>query len=199
MNINLTSYTETFFLVMLGFFTLASATIALMTVLNVLRLKNVRLKWNGGKLKGYPLFSTAFLGFILLAGMASWLFDAYGEAVILASYTLFGLSWFATSFFMSKRYITDHGIVKNINDPSQTLAWHQIRDFVEHEEHGACVFTFFYMVDKGTDRKTNHKTVRLRLEIPEKHRGQFRRIVTYKLGRRFDYFHAPGIEIKQIP
>ena len=196
--IQTSTYLDTFFWVMLCFFTLTSTVIMLMTLVNVLRLKNIRLTWRGGKLGGYPLFSTLFLAF--LVGLSFVAVDKADTASIkiLVSYFVLGSTWFCTSFFMSKCYITDHGIVKNINDTSQTLAWHQVRDFVEYEKEGKTIFVFFYMVDNKNVE--NRSIVRLDITIPYNKLRSFRRIVTYKLGRRFDYFHAQDSEItKEYP
>ena len=183
------TYFDTFFWVMLCFFTLTSTLIMLMTLVNVIRLKNIRLTWKGGKFSGYPLFSTLFLVFIIGVSIVGFDETDIASFKLMASYFVLGCTWFCTSYFMSKRYITDHGIVKNINDTSQTVAWHQVRDFMEYEREGKTIFVFFYMVNHTTSDK--RATVRLDVTIPYNKLRSFRRIVTYKLGRRFDYYHAP--------
>lgn len=192
------TYLDTFFWVMLCFFTLTSTVIMLMTLVNVLRLKNIRLTWKGGKFWGYPLFSTLFLAFIIGVSVVAVNKTDTASIKMLVSYFVLGSTWLCTSYFMTKCYITDHGIVKNINDTSQTLAWHQVRDFVEYEKEGKTIFVFFYMINnKNAD---NRSIVRLDITIPYNKLRAFRRIVTYKLGRRFDYFHAPDSEItKEYP
>ncbi|MFW6348641.1 MAG: hypothetical protein ACOC2C_08555, partial [Cyclonatronaceae bacterium] len=71
---------------------------------------------------------TAFM----LVGLA-WYKEASSYYLISGGYVFIALNWFVSSYFMSKRYITDHGIVKNINDPSQTVPWSCIQDFIEYE------------------------------------------------------------------
>ena len=128
---NLTTDTYSIFVLLLALFTLGATFLAAYSFANTVRLRNVRLSWKSGKLYGYPLFSTLFL---LSAGMVGgWVFyhDMSVYYTIMGSYGWMGLCWFVSSYFSSKAYITDHGIVKNINDASQTIAWHQMDDYVE--------------------------------------------------------------------
>ncbi|HKK44595.1 MAG TPA: hypothetical protein VJ964_03680, partial [Balneolaceae bacterium] len=106
--------------IILGLFTLGAAILATMTVTNVLRLRNVRLSWKSGKMKGYPLFSTLFLLSTALVAAVAIYRGAVEEMVAAGFYGWLGCCWFTASFFSSKRFITDHGIVKNVNEPSQT-------------------------------------------------------------------------------
>ena len=48
------------FVLLLALFTLAATFLALYSIGNAVRLRNVRMSWNSGKLAGYPLFSTLF-------------------------------------------------------------------------------------------------------------------------------------------
>lgn len=103
-----------------------------------------------------------------------------------------GITWFTASFLMSKRYITDHGIVKNINDPSQTIAWNNISDFVSRTESvhrkDQQNYLFLYLVDQK-DQCTNgcpKQCIRLDLDVPGKKQQVFQKILAQKLGRRFN-------------
>ncbi|MGM0589900.1 MAG: hypothetical protein ACQETE_15865 [Bacteroidota bacterium] len=189
---------DTLFMIMLAFFTLATSLLSLMTVLNALRLRNVRMTWRAGKLRGFPLFSTIFLSFIALTVFTAWFVNETTSQVALACYGWMGINWFVASYLMSKRYITDHGIVKNINDPSQTIAWHQINDFVEREEPGKDLhkYSFFYVVD---DQKNGipKQSVRLKLDVPSRQASEFQRILSHKLGRRFNCYTTHTADIKQ--
>lgn len=190
-------YFDTIFVTLLVLFTLASTVLGGMTILNAIRLRNVQLTWKSGTLKGYPLFSSAFLIFTVLVIFANWYLDNTHEYLKLTSYSIIGINWFLVSFLTSKRYITDNGIVKNINDPSQTIAWHQVTDFVEREMDSALRYTFFYMEDdqKPTTECCRH-CVRLELDVPKKKGEQFKKILFYKLGRRFNCYFTKesGIE-----
>jgi len=194
---SLTTYFSTFYWVLLCFFTMASTATLLVTLLNVIRLKNIRLQWNGGKLGGYPLFSTLFILFISCVAAIAYYKTDTSNLDVLIVYGIFSLTWFYTSYYMSTYYLTDHGIVKNVNDPSQTLAWHQVRDFVENEKDGKSKFVFFYLVNKKSYQPGKQEIIRLDIEVPYKYLRSFRRIVSYKLGRRFDYHLSPGTEIRK--
>ena len=173
--------THIIFWFILGTFTLAAIGLAAATLLNVIRLRNVRLSWKAGKVKGYPLFSTLFLLSALLVGGLAVYSGTAGEAVAAGLYAWVGLCWFATSYYASKRFITDHGIVKNVNEPSQTVAWHQIRDFVEKEKKDRISYIFIYSSDT---RKEAADLIRLELDVPLQKKKAFRNLISHKLGSR---------------
>ncbi|SHF03619.1 hypothetical protein SAMN05443144_10532 [Fodinibius roseus] len=170
-----------FYWLILGTFTLAAVFWATATLLNVVRLRNVRLSWKTGKVKGYPLFSTLFLLATLTVGGLAVYRGVSAEIIASALYIWLGVSWFGTSYFASKRFITDYGIVKNVNEPSQTVAWHQIRDFVEKEKEEHIHYIFIYSADIYDDYSD---LIRLELEVPHKQQRAFQNLIAHKLGHR---------------
>lgn len=64
-----------FFQSVIVLFTIASTLLAVYSFQNKLRLRNVRLSWRAGKLRGYPLFATVFLGLITTLGMIVYLIE----------------------------------------------------------------------------------------------------------------------------
>ncbi len=182
------------FLVLLGIFTLASCLLAFATMANAVRLRNVRMSWNAGRMKGYPLFSTLFLLCTLVYVGFGWYGEEPMHVAVASAYLLLASGWFATSFLASKRYITDHGIVKNVNDPSQTIAWYQIRDFVEQQKHDNILFIFIYTETAGN----SDKMIRLELRVPPGKVERFKKIISHKLGRRITCYGTESIRIEQI-
>jgi hypothetical protein len=110
-------------------------------------------------------------------------------------YSWLGFCWFTASYLATKRFITDNGIVKNVNEPSQTVAWHQIRDFVETEHKTHTHYIFIYSGDKGD--KTD-QFVRLELEVPHYKKASFKKIISHKLGRRMRCYVKDDINIQQF-
>lgn len=165
----------------LGAITLGAAVLATVAVVNVIRLRNVRLSWKDGKMHGYPLFSSLFLISALLVGGAAVYLGETEEMVAAGLYSWLGICWFTTSMFATKRFITDHGIVKNVNEPSQTVAWHQIRDFVEKEKGTHTTYIFIYSSD---EREEPSNLIRLELDVPEAKKASFQKLISHKLGRR---------------
>jgi hypothetical protein len=168
--------------------------LAVTTSVKVFRLRNKRLSWRAGKLAGFPLFSTIFLGIsiILVVTMAK-----YGNNLELAAsgfYLVISCAWFITSYFSSKGYITDHGIVKNVNDPAQTVAWHQICDFFECPVGDHNKFIFIYR-EEDIFAIT---MVRLQLTVPTKKEDAFKKIISHKLGRRISCFDEESIDINEL-
>lgn len=184
--------TEIIFWLVLGIFTLAAFGLAGATLINVFRLRNVRLSWKAGKLKGYPLFATFFL--LVVAGVAavSMYESSFENTIASVLYCGLGLCWFTTSYFATKCFITDYGIVKNVNEPSQTVAWHQIRDFVEKEQEEGTHYAFFYCQD---EEDQSYDLVRLELLVPPQKKDSFQNLISHKLGRRIRCYTSTDIDI----
>lgn len=175
----------------LGSFSLGACALAVATLTNVFRLRNVRLSWKAGKLKGYPLFSTFFLGVALLMAAVSIYESSFSEMMASTLYLGLGLCWFTTSYFSTKCFITDHGIVKNVNEPSQTVAWHQIRDFVEKETEDGTHYLFLYYQNE----QEHGDLVRLELMVPARKKESFQNLISHKLGRRIRCYTSTDIDI----
>ncbi|MDZ7690506.1 MAG: hypothetical protein U5K69_05110 [Balneolaceae bacterium] len=103
--------------------------------------------------------------------------------------------WFVNSYLASKRYITDNGIIKNINDPSQSIQWYQIRDYLEQEQNGYQKFIFLYKQEKKSDKP---EFVRLELDVPEKHLENFRKLIVHKLGRQINCYNTASFDLEQF-
>lgn len=181
--------------ILLGIFSAGSVVLAVDTVIKVIRLRNIRMSWKAGKLKGYPLFSTLFLVLTLLVLAVAFYRDRWNEVLLSGSYLVLGLSWFTTSYLAAKRYITDHGIVKNINELVQTVAWHQVRDLVEKERGDATRFIFIYVNDEHAE---NPELVRLELDVPGRLVPSFRKLISHKLGRRISCYNRELFRIEQF-
>ncbi len=172
--------THPLFYWIVGLFALASTLLCLYSIGNALRLRNVRLSWNAGRVLGYPLFASLFL----LSMAAITLISISQQETLVYSlvigYSWIGINWFVSSYLASKKYITDHGIVKNINEPSQTVAWHQIVDYVHHTESNRGGFTFFF-------RETNDRgsligpVFRMELSVPKEKMEPFQSILSLKV------------------
>lgn len=182
-------------LALLAVLTLGAAVLATVAVVNVIRLRNVRLSWKSGKLRGYPLFSTLFLLSAVLVGGIAWHQGSMEEIVAAGFYGWLGICWFTTSYFATKRFITDYGIVKNVNEPSQTVAWHQIRDFVEKEGKTHTHYIFIYCADKTT---TTDELIRLELDVPHKREKAFQKLISHKLGSRIRCYMKDDINVEQF-
>ncbi|MEO1021354.1 MAG: hypothetical protein AAFW89_02325 [Bacteroidota bacterium] len=177
-------------------FTIASTLLAGYSFQNKLRLRKVRVSWRAGKLSGYPLFATVFLVFILLiAGIGYVKGDALRYGLLLC-YSWIGSMWFISSYLASKHYITDYGIVKNINEPAQTIPWFQILDFVEQEKQEGSEFTFTYA---DPDQPVTSGLNQLRITVPHRKRSDFLRLVEVKLKARIGNYGTRFVDVKNIP
>lgn len=196
MNEQIISTSPGFILILLvAVFTLASVVMASATLMNKIRLRNVRLNWKAGKLKGYPIFSTLFLLFsICLFAVAFYRGPVLDWITFLLYFWMSG-GWFLTSYLASKRYITDNGIVKNINDPSQSIQWFQIRDYVEQDSEHGRKYIFLYKEDEANSEA---HFIRLELKVPQKHMEAFQRLISHKLGRRVSDHKTRGIDLEQF-
>lgn len=174
-------------------FTTAAVIRTIVTISNVVRLRNIRLHWKTGKLYGYPLFSTIFLCFTTIAAIIAYSQGATQELLAAGLSCCLSLCWFTTSYYSTKRFITDYGIVKNVNEPVQTVAWHQIRDFVEKTNDSSTRFIFIYAATHSSSCKD---LVRLELVVPENRREPFQRLINHKLGRRIRCYVDEEINVE---
>lgn len=192
---SLTTDIYSIFVLLLALFTLGATFLAAYTFANTLRLRNVRLSWKSGKMYGYPLFSSLFLLFCGVVSAFALQFQADQYYIILGSYSWMGLSWFISSYFTSKVYITDHGVVKNINDPSQTIAWHQIDDYVEKPAEKGSEYLFLYR-ENQENRYTSSRLIRLELFVPDRKNVKFEKIVSLKIGKMMTAVSDTSFDIK---
>jgi len=193
----MTTEIHSLFVLLLALFTLGATFLALYSIANAVRLRNVRISWNSGNLNGYPLFSTLFL--LSVVGIISLVYQLQLEQyyTIFGCYAWMGLSWSVSSYLASKSYITDHGIVKNINDPSQTVAWHQICDYVEKPQAKGSEFVFIYQNQSVMD-KDGSDLIRLELNVPDKKISKFEKIIALKIGRSMMPVSDTSFDIKII-
>ena len=184
-----------FFRGVIVLFTIASTLLAGYSFQNKLRLRKVRLSWRAGKLNGYPLFATVFLGIVLGLSAIVLFTGDIARFPIFFAYTWIGTMWFISSYLASKYYITDYGIVKNINEPSQTIPWFQILDYVERPVKGGVEYLFNYSeMDKSLVEGYNQ----LKLMVPENKYKAVKKIVSLKLENKIEGEMIPDIDLKRI-
>lgn len=179
--------------ILLVFIACVMGALATRTAIQVFRLRNKRLSWRAGTLRGFPLFSTVFLGISVVLAAFMWTTGSFWGFVASGIYLFTSVSWFVTSYFSSKRYITDNGVVKNVNDPSQTIAWHQICDFFEQNETGDTLYTFIY-----NEQEHDYNLRRLELKIPPKHYADFKKLISHKLGRRISCYDDVTFKVRDF-
>tara|TARA_R110002124_G_scaffold280490_2_gene453771 strand:+ start:4917 stop:5501 length:585 start_codon:yes stop_codon:yes gene_type:complete len=184
-----------FFQGVIVLFTISSTLLAGYSVMNKFRLRKVRMSWRSGKIRGYPLFATVFLGLIGSLGIIAIVMNDVANFPIFASYVWIGCMWFVSSYVASKHYITDYGIVKNINEPSQTIPWFQILDQVEKEEKGGIEYSFSY---SELDKTLTEGFRQLKIYVPDSKRKGFEKIVSLKLKNRFEGQELPDIDLKSL-
>ncbi|MDR8393102.1 hypothetical protein NC796_18240 [Aliifodinibius sp. S!AR15-10] len=182
-------------ILLVAIFAFSATILAAATLLNKIRLRNVRLSWKAGKLNGYPLFATLFLLFSIgLFGLAFYK-GSTAHWITFMLYSWMSGGWFVNSYLASKRYITDNAIIKNINDPSQSIQWYQIRDYLEQDEGSYQKYIFLYREDE-TPTKTQF--VRLELDVPKKYLENFRKLLAHKLGRQINCYNTASFDLEQF-
>ena len=193
---NITTEIHSLFVLLLALITLAATFLALWSAGNAIRLRNVRMSWKSGKLAGYPLFSGLFLMSVLVMFSVIYYFRLDSYYTIFGCYAWMSGCWWVSSFLASKHFITDHGIVKNINDPSQTIAWHQICDYVEKPDTKGSQFIFMYQ--NGATLNRAPEVTRLELFVPDKKVNKFEKIVSLKIGKTMMPVSDTSFNIKTI-
>lgn len=176
-------------------FTIASTLLAGYSLQNKLRLRKIRLSWRAGKLRGYPLFATVFIGLIFILSAIVFFLEDVSRYPIFLAYIWIGSMWFVSSYLASKYYITDYGIVKNINEPSQTIPWFQILDYVEHPQEDGVEYLFNY---SEMDKSVTEGYKQLKFFVPESRYNAVKKIVSLKLENKIEGQSIPDIDLKRI-
>jgi len=192
---NLSTDIHSIFVLVLALFTLASTFLAAYSIANTLRLRNIRMSWKRGKLAGYPVFSTSFLAVSLIMAGIVYMNGLNQYYIISACYIWISISWFTSSYLASLSFISDYGIVKNINDPSQTVAWHQITDLVEKQAKNGSTILFMYQKKLNSEQRLP-ELVRLELFVPDEKEATFQKILHYKLGNTIENLTGKSIDVK---
>lgn len=164
----------------LGFFAVATPIISAYSVGNVLRLRQLRLSWNGGRMVGYPIFSSVFLLMMaLVTSLAVWQQQTHLYSTVIGL-SWIGVNWFVVSVMASRRMITNTGIVKNVNEPAQTIHWTQIVDYSREDRSNGSHYTFFYQSVNQNGLLTG-PLMRLELFVPTNKVPPFQTLVNRKL------------------
>ena len=105
----------------------------LMTLANRHRITAVRFSWSTGRLAGLPVWPTVFLTIVFgLCISAIWL-DHPWQAVFLG-YLMGGMFWFVSVMTAQTIVVTEYGIIRNVNQADQAVAWGAIVDYFETNE-----------------------------------------------------------------
>ncbi len=193
---SLTADIYTVFVFLLALFTLASTFLAVYSIANTVRLKNIRMSWKRGKLGGYPVFSTSFLLVSVLLTAVVFGNGLNHYYIVSGCYVWISACWFTSSYLASLCFISDYGIVKNINDPSQTVAWHQVTDLVEKQDKNGTSMVFIYQKPNKSPGFQIPELVRLELFVPDEKESTFQKILTYKLGSTIENVTGKSIDVK---
>ena len=151
----------------------------IVTIMNRMRVRDVRLRWRTGKLLGLPAWPTVFLGAVVLFYIGTL---ALGQAVplkMVAGYFVGGLFWMFAGLFSSSLLVTEYGVIYHPSRAGHAVAWEQVVDYFETTtaSRQPC-YVLFYLDTSDTRR-------RLELMVPRSQRAAFSQIVAEKLDARF--------------
>jgi hypothetical protein len=85
--------------------------------------------------------------------------------------------------------------VKNVNDPSQTIAWHQICDYVEKPSEKGTEYIFIY-TEKRIESYNDKRLIRLELMVPDNKSLKFDKLVSLKIGKTMSPVPGASFDIK---
>jgi|AntAceMinimDraft_12_1070368.scaffolds.fasta_scaffold12583_2 hypothetical protein len=135
------------------------------------RLRKVRLYWYARPLGIVPLFASFFLGLIIILKLLPVEKLPLLTPVDLNIYMLMGICLFVLTRELSLVYVTNNGIVKNVINPKQTIAWFHVVDFAAKETQNGWNYVFIYKQD-GTK-----EPARMDILIPERKKDAFDKLV----------------------
>ncbi len=150
----------------------------IVTVMNRTRVRHVRLSWRTGKLLGFPLWPTLFLGTVVLFLVGALAFAQVLLLNAVAGYVIGGLLWFASSLLSSMVLVTEHGLICHPNRAGHAVAWEQVTDYFTTMVGRKMCYVFFYLDSSDTRR-------RLTVKPPRACHAAFAETVAEKLDARF--------------
>jgi len=168
--------------VILGLSVVLSTLLSIYTSIITRRLRNRMLVWSDTRHLRVPVFALILTALAFVTGSYHLYTENYRYLYYELAYLWIGINWGVTYRWMSKRYITDHGIVKNVLVPSQTISWTQIIDYVERTFPQHSEYTFLYQSRQPEELNVQ----RLTLEVPLKLDAKLKNIILYKLDRPFE-------------
>ena len=151
----------------------------IVTVMNRMRVRHVRLRWRTGKLLGLPAWPTMFLAAVVLFYVGALALGQTLPLKMVAGYFIGGLFWFVAGLFSSAVLITEYGMIYHPNRAGHAVAWEQVVDYFETKtaSNKPC-YVFFYL-------DPTEARCRLELMVPSAQRAAFSRVVAEKLDARF--------------
>lgn len=153
----------------------------LVTLVNRLRVQQVRLAWRQGRWGGLPLWPTVFIGAVLAFFGITAVADQQLPLSIFAGYLVGGLFWFVAAWNSTSVLITERGIIRDANQVEEcAIAWEQIADYFE-VPGDPLRYVFFYLDEHDTRR-------RLELPVPAAQEEPFRDVLKAKVDARFELF-----------
>ena len=191
---DITHWILTAFIAALGSFVLGSTILTIWTWFNTRRLRNCIQTWQDPGIHGIPAFPAVFLALVLATSAYHFVVGESAYRLYEMAYLWLGINWYVAYHLMSKRYITDYGIVKNINDPSQTIAWSRVNDYMELSRGNHTEFTFFFASTENGGLRSH----RIKLKVPNSEYEAFRRILTYKVDRHLSQPWSQTFDIERL-
>ena len=171
---------NTLHIVLLIGFIGVTALLMLVTIANRLRVEGVLLAWRTGRLFGWPLWPSLFMGAVVLLMGYGLLFDTDVPIGVFVGYLLGGSFWFAAALLSTSIFVTEHGFIRNVSRAHEALTWAQVSDYFEVEQDEDRYYVFL-VIDENNQRR------RLELKVPLAQQVRFRQIVRAKLDARIEF------------
>ncbi|WP_040605690.1 hypothetical protein [Salisaeta longa] len=172
---------------LIGAFVTATSLTLSVAVVRRLRVRRPLMTWTCGPVTCIPLGPTLFL---LLVGVGVAYQVSQGGApprYVVLGYPVGGLCWWAATWIARTRIVSAYGLIPELSAPERSVAWSQIRDYVQTTRDGRTYYRFFYV-------DSNDQWQRLDWFVPASHEAAFAALVQEKLDARF----APTEELPSI-
>lgn len=160
--------------------TVVTSTLMLVAVISRLRVRRPLLAWRTGLLGGLPLSPVLFLTAVAAGMTMAWEPGAKIHPVLALGYPAIGLFWFVALWHARTTLITEYGIVHDVVRISRAVPWGRIVDYsTTPTALGGAHFIFFYRTQSGVKR--------LDIDVPDRQRAAFEKVVKRKLDDRFAF------------
>ena len=153
----------------------------IVTIVNRMRVRDVRLRWRTGKLLGLPGWPTVFLGAVVLFYVGALVLGQAIPLKMIAGYFVGGLFWFVAGLFSGSVLVTEYGVIYHPSRAGHAVAWEQVVDYFETTTASRRPCYVLFYLDTSDARR------RLELMVPRSQRGAFSQIIAEKLDARFAF------------
>lgn len=151
----------------------------IITATNWWRIRPALCSWRRGRLGGLPLAPTLFIVASVVFLFCTRVFDQQVSPFFYTGYLVGGACWFAASWLSATVFVTEQGLLQDVNSEKRLMAWEWVEDyFVVSLRRGRRV-VFLYVDEDGTRHRNE-------VVVPAAHQARFQHVLKERIDARLE-------------